>query len=96
MNPILAQQMAMTASYGVQQPVGGAGGWNGSSAEPPALSPLQQRIEMDRYDEDKKAVGVDEAAKRAEDRERKRAEEWKTKQGLASAAAAEAAKPRNP
>ena len=51
---------------------------------------------MDRYNEDKKTVGVDEAARKAEDREKKRVDDWKAKQGATTAAAAEAARPKSP
>ena len=57
---------------------------------------MQQRIEMDRYEEDKKTLGVEEAAKRAEAREVKRVEDWKIAQTRSGSEAAEATKPKNP
>jgi hypothetical protein len=97
--PMNPYQMAIANAYGVQgmqppQPQQAAE--KPKATEPPALTPLQQRIEMDRYDEDKKALGVEEAAKRAEARETKRVQDWKTAQAIAGSEAAEAAKSKNP
>jgi hypothetical protein len=92
-------QMAMANAYamqGLQPPQNRQSVEKPKSTEPPALTPMQQRIEMDRYDEDKKALGVEEAARRAENRETKRVQDWKTGQAKAGSEAAEAAKPKNP
>lgn len=96
MNPM---QIAMANAYamqGLQVPQTQQAAEKTKATEPPALTAMQQRIEMDRYEEDKKALGVEEAAKKAEEREKKRVDDWKAKQGVASAEAAEAAKPKNP
>lgn len=97
--PMTPYQMAMANAYamqGMQAPQAQPAVEKPKATEPPALTPMQQRIELDRYDEDKKALGVEEAAKRAEARETKRAQDWKTGQAIAGAEAAEAAKPKNP
>lgn len=97
--PMTPYQMAMAqamAMQGMQPTQTQKAPEKPKATEPPAQTAMQQRIEMDRYDEDKKAVGVEEAAKRAEEREKKRVEDWKSAQAKSGAEAAEAAKPRNP
>lgn len=97
--PMNAYQMAMANAYamqGLQQPQMSQSADKAKNTEPPALTTMQQRIEMDRYEEEKKTSGVEEAAKRAEEREKKRVEDWRAKQGVVSAETAEAAKPKNP
>ncbi len=98
--PMSPMQVAMAQAYaaqGMQMPGQQTQDKAKAAAtEPPALTAMQQRIEMDRYDEDKKAVGVEEAAKRAEERDAKRTNDWKAKQGAATAEAAQAARPKSP
>ena len=96
MNPM---QMAMAQAYaaqGLQVPGQQAPAKPNVATEPPALTAMQQQIELDRYNEDKKNLGVDEAAKRAEEREAKRVSDWKATQNAATAEAAEAARPKSP
>lgn len=60
--------------------------------DPPALTALQQQIELDRYADDKAKFGLEEAVRRAEDREAKRKAEWKAQVEQAD----EQLKPKNP
>jgi hypothetical protein len=92
-NPVQAMMMQ---AYGMQPNVQQAPKPEPQATEPPPLTALQARIENDRYDEDKKKFGVDEAAKRAEEREKKRVDDWRAAQGKANADATESARPKNP
>jgi hypothetical protein len=65
-NPGAAYAQAVTAAAN-----GGSPRENVKSGPPP-LNALQLRIEQDRYEEDKKKLGIEEAARRSEEREAKR------------------------
>jgi hypothetical protein len=78
MNPYAAM---MGARPPQETPTGGS--------KQPELSDLQKQIERDRYEEDKKNLGVEEAAKRAEAREAKRLSDWSSKKAVEE-------KPKNP
>ncbi len=60
-NPGAAYAQALTGNSGGR-----------AKSEPPPLTSLQLRIEQDRYEEDKKKLGIEEAARRSEEREAKR------------------------
>lgn len=63
-----------------------------AATEPPSPSAIEQKIEVDRYEDDKSKVGLDEAIKRAEARGVKRREEWLAKQEQKQAEASSPAK----
>ena len=64
-------QMPDTPGAAYVQAMTGTSGGKGK-AGPPPLTSIQLRIESDRYEEDKKKHGVEEAARRSEEREAKR------------------------
>ena len=97
--PAQARANMMAAAYGIPAPQAGAQAAPQTPDAPkdaPAMSEIQKQIEMDRYTEDKKNLGVEEAAKRAEEREAKRVSDWQAKAAASGAAAKEAARPKSP